>query len=238
MQQGNEQFRLVVRRGPQPSHVFELNKDIMTIGRDIINDIVINDPEISRQHARLTRGAGNFTLEDLGSTNGTFVGTQKVTGARPLNDGDLISLGETVTLGYELVRAGRPSGMGAEMPPTTANPVARQTQPAQQLPGSPASGQPTPPPYGYSQQGGQPAYGPQPPQPPPGAGYDYDPYAVREEGPNNQARWIIIGCAALLLLCCCGVAAGLFLVDALCLWNKLPIISDIIRALGWAVTCS
>ena len=101
--QSTGSFRLIVRRGPNPNQIYELNKDIITIGRDITNDIVINDPEVSRHHSRMTRGSGGFTLEDLGSTNGTFVNGQRLTGARPLGSADMISLGETVTLAYETV---------------------------------------------------------------------------------------------------------------------------------------
>lgn len=237
--QGNENFRLVVRRGPQPNQVYELNKDIITIGRDITNDITINDPEVSRHHMRFTRGAGGFTLEDLGSTNGTFVNGQRLTGAKPLSNGDMIGLGETVTLGYEMARTAPTPG--AEMMPTASNQTARQQQqppPGQAMP-SPQPGAPTPPPYAYGQQ--QPAsqqpYNPPPPQPPPGAGYDYDPYAVREEEPRSTMRWVIIGCIGIALLCCCATLVGVFLIDQLCLWNKLPIISDVIRAVGWTVTC-
>src|SRR3954452_14907198 len=55
--QSSDNFRLIVRRGPQPNQVYDLNKDIITIGRDITNDITINDPEVSRHHLRFTRGA-------------------------------------------------------------------------------------------------------------------------------------------------------------------------------------
>ena len=82
MQQGNGGFRLVVRRGPQPNQVYELNKDVIALGRDITNDIVINDPEVSRHHCRMTRSTAGYTLEDLGSTNGTFVNGQRLTGSR------------------------------------------------------------------------------------------------------------------------------------------------------------
>nr|MBA3870950.1 FHA domain-containing protein [Anaerolineae bacterium] len=108
--QSSDNFRLIVRRGPQPNQVYDLNKDIITIGRDITNDITINDPEVSRHHLRFTRGAGGFTLEDLGSTNGTFVNGQRLTGAKPLNNGDMLGLGETVTLGYEMARGAAPVG--------------------------------------------------------------------------------------------------------------------------------
>jgi predicted component of type VI protein secretion system len=229
--QANERFRLVVRRGPQPNQVYDLNKDIITLGRDITNDITINDPEVSRHHMRLTRGAGGFTLEDLGSTNGTFVNGQRLTGAKPLNNGDMIGLGETVTLGYEMVRpqgAAAPVGdVGPEMGiPTAQSPAARPQQPA-----------PQPSPFTYSPAPEPQVYTPEPPQPPPSPGYDYDPYAVREEEPRSTMRWVLIGCVGIALLCCCGSVVGLFLVDSLCLWSRLPVLWDILQALGYSATC-
>lgn len=231
--QANERFRLVVRRGPQPNQVYELNKDIITIGRDITNDITINDPEVSRHHLRLTRGAGGFTLEDLGSTNGTFINGARMTGAKPLNNGDMIGLGETVTLGYEMARPAVAAAPSAEPDfgvPTAAAPVARapQPQPQPQQAGAPS-------PFAYSQTPEPQVYAP--PAAPPTPGYDYDPYAAREEEPRNTMRWVLIGCAGISLLCCCGTVVGLFLVDSLCLWERLPIIWNILEALGYSPTC-
>ncbi len=100
--QSGASFRLIVRRGPQPNQQFELTRDTLTIGRDITNDIVINDPEISRHHTRLTRTSAGYTVEDLRSTNGTFINRQRITGPYQLNNGDLIGLGETVTLAFEV----------------------------------------------------------------------------------------------------------------------------------------
>lgn len=99
-------FRLIVRRGPQPNQQYELTRDTITIGRDITNDIVINDAEVSRHHARLVRTAAGFTIEDLRSTNGTFVNRQRITAPYQLSSGDLVGLGETVTLAYEVVGVG------------------------------------------------------------------------------------------------------------------------------------
>ena len=104
--QGSGSFRLIVRRGPQPNQIYELNKDVITLGRDITNDIVINDPEVSRHHCRMTRSGGGYTLEDLGSTNGTFVNGQRLGSPRPLSNNEMIGLGETVTLVYEAALAG------------------------------------------------------------------------------------------------------------------------------------
>lgn len=236
--QGNDRFRLVVRRGPQPNQTYELTKDIITVGRDITNDIVMNDPESSRHHMRLTRGAGGYTLEDLGSTNGTFINGQRLTGAKPLNNGDMIGMGETVTLAFERIPAA-----GAEQPASSEaaySPYARQSapQPApvygqeeEELPGAPVpqpQQQPSPPGYSYSYGDSQ--------QAPPG-GYDYDPYAAREEGPRTTMRWIAIGCVGILLFCCCATVASTVIIDQACLWDQLPVISNILNALGFYATC-
>lgn len=266
--QQSDNFRLVVRRGPQPNQVYDLNKDIITIGRDITNDITINDPEVSRHHLRFTRGAGGFTLEDLGSTNGTFVNGQRLTGAKPLNNGDMLGLGETVTLGYEMVRGGMAAApLGQDMAPVAPqsplraptapigqgqpqqggyspySPQAAQQQPPQQ-PQSPYGqpqqqyGQQPQSPYAQPQQQGQPQQGGYNPPPPPGAAYDYDPYALREEEPRSMTRWVIIGCVGVSLLCCCGTAIGLLVIDGACLWNRIPLLGDLVRAVGYNIVCS
>lgn len=98
---------LQVLRGPQPEQMWNLNQNVVTIGREITNDIVINDQQVSRRHARFIRKAqGNFvsfTLEDLRSSNGTFINDTKLEAPTPLNDGDIIQLGETISLLYKVV---------------------------------------------------------------------------------------------------------------------------------------
>lgn len=96
------QFQLIMRSGPTPGAAFTLEGDQLTIGRDSTNDIVINDAEISRRHARLTFQGGKFVLEDLGSTNGTFVNGQRLAGPRVLKAGEVVSFGEQIVLVYEV----------------------------------------------------------------------------------------------------------------------------------------
>jgi hypothetical protein len=124
--QSGASFRLVVRRGPQPNQVFELTRDTITLGRDITNDITINDPEVSRHHTRMIRTGTGYTVEDLRSTNGTFVNRQRVTGPYALSHGDMIGLGETVTLSYEVVGA---PGAVATVVGAGAAPAARPVPP-------------------------------------------------------------------------------------------------------------
>ena len=94
-------YRLVVKAGPNPGTAFDLSKEVTLLGRDVTNDISLGDPEVSRQHARLTRTPGGYVLEDLGSTNGSFVNGERLVAPRVLASGDLLGLGENVTLSFE-----------------------------------------------------------------------------------------------------------------------------------------
>ncbi len=96
-----QSYMLIMRTGPNPGKSFELTKNELYIGRDINNDIVINDSEISRKHARLILQAGGYVLEDLGSTNGSFVNGQRLMGPHVLRPGEVVMLGENVSLAFE-----------------------------------------------------------------------------------------------------------------------------------------
>lgn len=132
--------RLVVRSGPNPGMVFDLAKEVTLVGRDVTNDIALGDPEVSRQHARLTSTPGGFVLEDLGSTNGSFVNGERLMAPRVLNSGDIIGLGENVTLAFEsTAEAGDATMMGPSArsaQATPATPVAA-AQPAAPAPPTP-----------------------------------------------------------------------------------------------------
>ena len=95
------QFQLIMRSGPTPGAAFTLEGDQITIGRDSVNEVVINDAEISRRHARLTFQGGKYVLEDLGSTNGTFVNGQRLAGPRVLKAGEVVSFGEQIVMVFE-----------------------------------------------------------------------------------------------------------------------------------------
>ena len=89
---------LVMNRGPQPGQTFMVDRDQLTLGRDPSNEIVISDPQVSRQHARITRQGKLVVIEDLGSTNGTHLNGQRLIPHQPrvLRDGDEIRLGKLV----------------------------------------------------------------------------------------------------------------------------------------------
>jgi pSer/pThr/pTyr-binding forkhead associated (FHA) protein len=227
---GNGGSRLVVRRGPQPNQAYELNKDIVALGRDITNDIVINDPEVSRHHCRLTRTPTGYTLEDLGSTNGSFVNGQRLTGARQLVNGDMIGLGETVTLVYEggIVQTPiSPSqqetmiGSSAQPGPFEARPAPARQEPAYR----PAQQQPAyqQQPYGGPPQPQQEQYAPAQPY----AEQPYEYYEYEQEQGSNNTRLIAIGCGCLVVLCIFAIIVIGFIIDYLNLWCDVPLMPDL-----------
>lgn len=65
-----------------------------TLGRSAECDIVLETEEASRRHARLSIDAGELTLEDLDSTNGTYLNNSEIHGLRILNGGDVIGIGD------------------------------------------------------------------------------------------------------------------------------------------------
>jgi pSer/pThr/pTyr-binding forkhead associated (FHA) protein len=84
-----------------PGKTFLLEKEEASVGRDLGNDIPISDPEISRRHARFFKQEDNFFIEDLGSTNGTFLNGERISSPQQLRKGDLLTFGESVVLVYD-----------------------------------------------------------------------------------------------------------------------------------------
>jgi hypothetical protein len=89
--------RLVVLESPlgEPptGSAFSLDA-IATLGRDVNNSIVVDDPFVSGEHAVLTFRGRSWYVEDLGSTNGTFVNGLPVDSVAGLGFGDELQLGE------------------------------------------------------------------------------------------------------------------------------------------------
>ena len=198
---------LVVERGPVSSLRFALQQDQVTIGRSAGNELVLADAEVSRRHARVLRRADGYAVEDIGSTNGTFVNGQRISHLTLLQDGDTIDLGDTVRLRFvsspvaplappepPIAISERPTEMLAPPPGYDAQPrPAAPPRPA----AAPAPVMAAPPPVAA------PPYSPPPPAP-----ATYPPPLYNE--PPRRGRALLIGCGllvALLLVC-----AGTFLI--------------------------
>ena len=97
-----QKFLIVMRSGPIPGSSYFIEKDEVFLGRDLTNDLPVPDPEISRRHARFLRRGDAIYLEDLGSTNGTFLNGVRIAGPQQLKDGDLITLAENTVMSFEV----------------------------------------------------------------------------------------------------------------------------------------
>lgn len=71
----------------------ELHEGHYVLGRHLQNDIVLNDTNVSRRHAEFVSAAGEVTVKDLGSTNGTKVNGVVIAGEQLLQHGDVINFG-------------------------------------------------------------------------------------------------------------------------------------------------
>ncbi len=100
-QPGNrDHYALVVLSGTHMGTIVPIGNDDLVIGRGPDAQLYLDEPTLSRLHARVFRRDGNIFAEDLGSTNGTFVRGQRIQGPVQLEDGDRIVLGGHVLLRF------------------------------------------------------------------------------------------------------------------------------------------
>jgi len=85
---------LIVKSGPDMGFKFRIKPTgVAAVGRDLDNEVVLDDPAASRRHAEIEFKDGAYVLTDLGSINGTLVNAERVT-SRRLVDGDRIVVGQ------------------------------------------------------------------------------------------------------------------------------------------------
>ena len=221
-------FRLILLSGSSAGTEFPLEKSEIFLGRDLSNDVVINDPEVSRQHIRLVLTGNTYAIEDRGSTNGTFVRGQRLSGPLLLSPGETIILGEKVLLKFESAPIDPNATVAAfrRPPAETSTPVVPVSQPfipqqpaVPQVPQSYVPQQPATPQYiapqpvapqFIPQQPAAPQYAsPQPVQQVPAPAQPYHAPAM----PKKKSGWLV----ALL------VVVGILLVFCIIPWVLIEI---------------
>lgn len=90
--EGLSGFAIVVERGPRTGMTFILKDGNTTVGRHPESDIFLNDVTVSRHHCRFLASGDTLTVEDSGSTNGTYVNEERVDSAE-LEAGDEVLVG-------------------------------------------------------------------------------------------------------------------------------------------------
>jgi len=92
--EGNPRLRVDRAPGLQPGSTFELAGGAV-LGRGALAEIQLEDPFASQRHARIVWEGALPVLEDLGSTNGTYLNGEGVEGPQPLHPGDRIRIGDS-----------------------------------------------------------------------------------------------------------------------------------------------
>jgi ABC-type multidrug transport system ATPase subunit/pSer/pThr/pTyr-binding forkhead associated (FHA) protein len=98
----NQPRKLVFKQGPRAGEVYPLEAAELIVGREPDVSLQIDSPGVSRRHARLYLQDGQYFLEDLNSSNGTFLNGERLVQPRRLKSGDVIRLGQSVTFEYQV----------------------------------------------------------------------------------------------------------------------------------------
>ncbi len=93
----NSDYFLEIIEGLDAGKIFPLARGTLYIGRHAQCELMLSDPEVSRRHVTLTQGEQGWMLDDLGSTNGTWVNSQRIT-LEAVAPGDRIQIGQTVMM--------------------------------------------------------------------------------------------------------------------------------------------
>lgn len=86
---------VVIEPADQRGQIFTLGDEV-TIGRAAGCQVTLDDTYVSQLHARIFVRDGRYLIEDLGSTNGTYVNREKVSAPAPLDPGDRLQVGNVV----------------------------------------------------------------------------------------------------------------------------------------------
>jgi hypothetical protein len=116
-------WHLLVVDGPDTGKQFPLDAQAR-LGRSSDNDVHLADPQASRQHAVIQRIAGSWIINDLGSSNGTFVAGSRIAEPSRLREGDTIRIGNTTLKLVTSAAAPEPRRVPTSRPAPAAAPAA------------------------------------------------------------------------------------------------------------------
>ncbi|HSH03775.1 MAG TPA: FHA domain-containing protein [Anaerolineae bacterium] len=136
--------KLIVTQGPLKGTEYLLQEEVNNIGREPLNDIVIKLPALSRRHVRIIVDNQGFLLEDLNSTNGTYLNQERLSGSVWLQHGDEIDLAKSIAL---IFSTGAPLDIEdtSPIPVTAPAPTIPTTSDATMVSSAPLLVDPTPP---------------------------------------------------------------------------------------------
>jgi len=205
--ESQRQHTLVVTDGPNVGKIHPLQGMICTMGRSADNTVVFDSSRVSRHHIQIRLLPTGMVIEDLGSTNGTWVNGRRLVEPRTLDPGDQIRVADYVTLEYAVEDAGSAATVISDMPRGAT----------QVMQGTPRYEPPTPPPPAQDFA----AYAAPPPaQPLEFAGPEVDYVAPVEVAPAEPAepaeplkrpRWLYVVIGILAVLICLCVALAVYL---------------------------
>ena len=186
----DQSYQLKERSGPNPGVTFPLEQEEVSLGRDLANDITISDPEVSRRHARFFMREASFFVEDLGSTNGTFLNGERISSPMQLRVGDVITFGENLVMVFEKTSEDMEETMVA--PPEV---------------------QPLETPQEVASQEFEPVHEPSPEPPVSTSVEPVEPYRPVKEKKGGLPTWLIILIIAIVVLACV-IAVTLYFMPA------------------------
>jgi hypothetical protein len=195
---------LVIREGPTAGHRIDVAGEL-ELGR-ADSEFLQHDTEVSRRHALVRAGAEGLVIEDLGSSNGTFVNDRRISTPTPLRSGDVVKLGQT-SFDVEVEPGAQPTTVRETMSPPSEAPPSEAPPPAAVAPPPvpPAAEAPTEPQPPVAPPPGPPvapaAYGPPPSAPPSAYGPPPGPPPVYGAPPGMaRVRPAAVTTAGILLL--------------------------------------
>ncbi len=218
--QRQKEHELVVTEGPNVGERYLLLDMVSTLGRASDNTVVLESSQISRHHAQIRLLPGGAIIEDMGSTNGTFINNRRLVEPHTLSAGDHVRFADFVTFEYVV----------HEQPASTV--VAGSTQAMDEPPGFRTPPQPTQQSYQGPEDVELPSpFYPQQPiyeQPLPPVGYNSPVYNAPAASPAEEPRaprrsrglYIIIGVLVVLICLCIALAVYLWFAP-LSFWERV-----------------